>query len=456
MLETEAERTAYFTREALGYKLFRPYPKILATTGTDLPVSDCQRRLHAHKSRVLRKGFQPNSSIHGHLPLLGFPAAIVLIDRKALLFLQTQSFFPHPPTSLLFLATLGLLWVSSSRTLRAQAAITYYGLFVTGASTEASLFADYIVFDQNAQVFAPKEAIGGRAEDAALSFYVSTRPLFLVEYSPRVQLALIFWDWHLVTNFPWQRQDAENFHRRIRVSRSLGLFPLVCGLASEKFMEVLTTVPHSSSVIGLGTNTVISLPLSADRPWRFDLNELERKLSDPDGANIIAISAREVNIGRFATSGEEMLNALWPISMARGSMLMERSGSKRWRTLSLATPINSSTFHTTAVYFSLVTANCSKLSSRTTPSRARHPISEKLSAHNLGVENSRHLHALPVYASLLAYGRVWHRDLLERQIELSRTIAAFIEQSEHYELLPKLTVLTDIYIIVLFRHAPRH
>jgi hypothetical protein len=45
----------------------------------------------------------------------------------------------------------------------------YYG-FITGGNTEASLFADYIVsgFDQNAQVHAPKETIGGAVEDAAL------------------------------------------------------------------------------------------------------------------------------------------------------------------------------------------------------------------------------------------------------------------------------------------------
>jgi glutamate/tyrosine decarboxylase-like PLP-dependent enzyme len=73
------------------------------------------------------------------------------------------------------------------------------------------------------------------------------------------------------------------------------------------------------------------------------------------------------------------------------------------------------------------------------------------SAHNLGIENSRRLRALPVYASLLAYGRIWHRTLLERQIELARVIAAFILTSESYELLPRNTDLNDIYMIVLFR-----
>jgi glutamate/tyrosine decarboxylase-like PLP-dependent enzyme len=73
------------------------------------------------------------------------------------------------------------------------------------------------------------------------------------------------------------------------------------------------------------------------------------------------------------------------------------------------------------------------------------------SAHNLGIENSRRLRALPVYASLLAYGRVWYRTLLERQIALARSIAAFILASPSYALLPRTMDLAQIYIIVLFR-----
>ena len=79
-----------------------------------------------------------------------------------------------------------------------------------------------------------------------------------------------------------------------------------------------------------------------------------------------------------------------------------------------------------------------------------------LSPLNIGVENSRRLRALPVYASLTAYGRHGYRDMLERQIGLARGIAQFLLDSEDFELLPKRVgveniSLSHIYIIVLFR-----
>lgn len=86
-----------------------------------------------------------------------------------------------------------------------------------------------------------------------------------------------------------------------------------CLQAGVRKIQVLSTLPHSSlykaaSVVGLGRNSIVCLPLSPEEPWRFDLEALERNLSDSDGiANIIAISAGEVNTGRFAASREEMI-----------------------------------------------------------------------------------------------------------------------------------------------------
>jgi glutamate/tyrosine decarboxylase-like PLP-dependent enzyme len=78
-----------------------------------------------------------------------------------------------------------------------------------------------------------------------------------------------------------------------------------------------------------------------------------------------------------------------------------------------------------------------------------------MSPLNIGLENSRRFRALPVYASLVAYGKAGYRDMLERQIALSRGIAAYINESEEYELLPQCVdlkaAMDKIYIIVLFR-----
>ncbi len=53
---------------------------------------------------------------------------------------------------------------------------------------------------------------------------------------------------------------------------------------------------------------------------------------------------------------------------------------------------------------------------------------------SLGIENSRRFRALPVWLSLLAYGKNGIRTWVESNIRLSKNLADWIEQSEYYEL----------------------
>jgi glutamate/tyrosine decarboxylase-like PLP-dependent enzyme len=84
------------------------------------------------------------------------------------------------------------------------------------------------------------------------------------------------------------------------------------------------------------------------------------------------------------------------------------------------------------------------------------------SPNNIGIENSRRFRALPLYASLHAYGRSGYVDMLRRQITVARSIALYIAAHPGYILLPielqqmsddgrMRAVLNKIYIIVLFR-----
>jgi glutamate/tyrosine decarboxylase-like PLP-dependent enzyme len=71
---------------------------------------------------------------------------------------------------------------------------------------------------------------------------------------------------------------------------------------------------------------------------------------------------------------------------------------------------------------------------------------------NIGLENSRRFRALPVYAVLLSEGRPGFATLLSNMVQLSRRVAQFIQESEHYELLPDADAsLEEIFMIVLFR-----
>ena len=76
---------------------------------------------------------------------------------------------------------------------------------------------------------------------------------------------------------------------------------------------------------------------------------------------------------------------------------------------------------------------------------------------NVGIENSRRFRGLPVYATLIAYGRDGYRDMLQRQIRLARAVAAHLYEHDAFELLPGDVFTTrdkidqDVFIIVLFK-----
>lgn len=70
---------------------------------------------------------------------------------------------------------------------------------------------------------------------------------------------------------------------------------------------------------------------------------------------------------------------------------------------------------------------------------------------HMGIENSRRFRALPVYATLLSLGRDGYRAMLGRQIQLARSIAAFLKSHPAFEVLPMGNFVQKIFMIILFR-----
>jgi glutamate/tyrosine decarboxylase-like PLP-dependent enzyme len=90
-----------------------------------------------------------------------------------------------------------------------------------------------------------------------------------------------------------------------------------CMEAGVKKIQVLTTMGHSSlykaaSVVGLGRASVKEIPLSHDEPWKIDIDVLEQelKLADEGVMSIVALSAGEVNTGRLATAGLDIMKSI--------------------------------------------------------------------------------------------------------------------------------------------------
>ena len=67
-----------------------------------------------------------------------------------------------------------------------------------------------------------------------------------------------------------------------------------------------------------------------------------------------------------------------------------------------------------------------------------------------GIENSRRFRALPLYLTLLAYGRNGYQQLVDASIRAARLIAEYIASSETYILLPDDDI-SEVSTIVLFR-----
>lgn len=365
---------------------------------------------------------------------------------------------------------------------------TYYG-FVTGGATFAASLADNLVthFDQNVQVHLPNETLATEIEDRALALLCSLLDLSSSQWPHRTFTTGATASNVLGLACGREYVIAEASAHRTDVKVSVGEHGIAeaMRLASIHAIQILTTVPHSSlskaaSVLGLGRSCVKSIGQTR-APHRFDIELLQKYLARPGVATIVAISASEVNTGLFATSSRQEMQTIrqlcdtygaWiHVDGAFGIQARLLPSAAQYQSLKAATagleladsitgdghkllnvPYDCGFFlsrHRALAERVFANPNAAYLTTATGGDGIMSPL-------NIGLENSRRFRALPVYASLVAYGKAGYRDMLERQIALSRGIAAYIHASETYELLPELVTsetesLDHIYIIVLFR-----
>ncbi|KAJ4384704.1 hypothetical protein N0V86_000305 [Didymella sp. IMI 355093] len=364
---------------------------------------------------------------------------------------------------------------------------TYYG-FVTGGSTPAASLADTLVtlYDQNVQVHLPNETLATEIEHRALDLLCS-----LLDFTPSQWPHRTFTTGATASNILGlacgrEYIIAEASAHRTDAEVSVGEHGIMeaMRLAGIDNIQILTTVPHSSlskaaSILGMGRSCVKTIG-RAEAPHKFDMELLQKQLAQPGAASIVAISAAEVNTGLFATSSLQDMQAIRHLCDMYGAWIHVDGAFGIQARLLPATPAYQAVKDCTAgldLADSItgdghkllnVPYDCGFFLSRHRSLAERvfaNPNAAYLAAGsggdgimsplNIGLENSRRFRALPVYASLVAYGKAGYRDMLERQIALSRSIAQFIQDSKEYELLPHTEAEADavarIYIIVLFR-----
>ncbi|KAF3765730.1 PLP-dependent transferase [Cryphonectria parasitica EP155] len=361
----------------------------------------------------------------------------------------------------------------------------YYG-FVTGSSLPIAEVADNIVsaLDQNVQVHLPGQSISTEVENAALEILIG-----LLRLGPPQS-----WPGRTITT----GATASNIlglacgreaviRRRNPTGRGVSELGLLaaCREAGIQEIQVLTSMGHSSlskaaSVVGLGCSAVKELRFSEEEPWRLDMRAVEQELQREGVASIIAVSAGEVNTGRFATCGQgdmiklrelaDKFKAWIHVDGAFGLLARilpqedpqyqhQISGVEGLELADSITGDGHKLFNVPydAGFFFCRDAtiqeqvfqnpNAAYLTS-STPSSAHQSIQSPL---NIGLENSRRFRALPLYAVLLSEGRDGLQKIICRMIELGRKVAAFIESHQHYELLPTDAGLKCTWMVVLFR-----
>ncbi|KEZ40839.1 Uncharacterized protein SAPIO_CDS7996 [Scedosporium apiospermum] len=357
----------------------------------------------------------------------------------------------------------------------------YYG-FVTGGVLPIAEWADNVVsrMDQNVQVHLPDQTIATALEDATLKMIISLLRLGDAE----AWKGRTFTTGATASNVLGLACGREALlAKRLGSGESTGELGLLgaCLKAGVTEVQVLTSGGHSSlskaaSIVGLGRRSVKELRAGEDVPWRLDLVAFERELQKTGTLSIISISAGEVNTGRYGVNGVEEMRRVreladkygaWiHVDGAFGIFARALEAKPEYKVVReyaegleladsitvdghklLNVPYDCGMFFTKSpevLQSAFVNPNAAYLASG---SQASIP-----SPLNIGIENSRRFRALPAYAVLLSEGRSGISSLLSNMTDLCRRVAGFIQQSEHYELLPdEQAPLDEIFMIVLFR-----
>lgn len=369
----------------------------------------------------------------------------------------------------------------------------YWG-FVTGSTLPVAEVADNIVtaYDQNVQVHLPAQTIATEVEDAALKMLV--RLFNLGE--PEAWAGRTFTTGATGSNVLGLACGREAVVRArlpggcVESVGELGLLR-ACAKAGVEDIQVLTSMGHSSlskaaSVVGLGRASVKLLPFGDAEPWRLDIDAVERELQRSGSnkvATIIAISAGEVNTGRFATTGIEDMKRLRSLA-DRHRAWIHADGAFGIFARVLPAKDEYASLHRASAGLELcdsITIDGHKLlnvpydngifftrKSSTLNDVFKNPNAAYLSADstsqiqsplNIGLENSRRFRALPVYAVLKSEGREGISKMMERMVITARAVARAIQScDDDYILLPEagtgpgpFSIENDVHVVVLFR-----
>jgi len=325
--------------------------------------------------------------------------------------------------------------------------------FVIGGSTPAAMAADWLasLLDQNV-VTRSASAFGTRVEDIALRWLVD---LFGLPES---------WGGALVASATFANLTGLGCATHWWAERH-GVDHAASGLAGLPRMPVLSGgYVHASArkalqMLGHGKDTVEVY--ARDAAGRVDLAAMAARLSSIGGPAVIIGNAGDVNTGDF-----DPLDALADIAADHGAWLHVDGAFGLFaalspRTAHMVSGIERADSVASDAHKWMNVPYESGFALLREPERLGRafgmpgapyfpdPSGPQAGYMQFGPESSRRARALPIWATLAAYGRDGYRAIVERHLDLAQRLGELVDAA------PDLELLADVQLcIVCFRYRP--
>jgi glutamate/tyrosine decarboxylase-like PLP-dependent enzyme len=316
----------------------------------------------------------------------------------------------------------------------------YWG-YVTGGTTPAGIMGDWLttIYDQNS--FATK----GQGDVSAIIELETINLLLDLLELPEDFLGG-FVTGATMSNFTCMAVARQWFGRQIGKDFAKE------GVTGK--IKILSALPHSSmikslSMLGIGSSNFDRVKVAEGNQEAIDILDLENKIKELKGQPFILVtSAGTVNTADFddfktIATLKEKYNFWWHIDGAFGAFAACSPKHKHlmdgWEGADSITidchkwlnvPYENAVFlvkekHKTLQVETFQNSNAPYLGN---------PM-DNFSYLNFLPENSRRLKALPVWFSLVAYGKKGYQNIVENSIDMARLFGQFIESQKNLELL---------------------
>ncbi|CAN1574091.1 GadB Glutamate decarboxylase and related PLP-dependent proteins [Flavobacteriaceae bacterium] len=321
-----------------------------------------------------------------------------------------------------------------------QAGPRYWG-FVTGGATPASIVGDWLttIYDPNAQATKAQGGVSALIEIETINLLLQLLDL------PKSFLGG-FVTGATMSNFTCLAVARQWFGKQLDQDIAKN------GISTP--LNILTATPHSSSVkslsmLGIGSQNFTKIKTVEGNREAIDIDDLEQNIKSLSGQPFILISsAGTVNTADFddfsaITKLKEKYNFWWHIDAAFGGFAACSPKHKHlvhgWENADSITidchkwlnvPYESAFYLVKEQHINL---QIETFQNSNAPYLGD-PL-ENFSYLNFLPENSRRLKALPVWFSLLAYGKQGFQDIVENSVAMALQFDTFLTQNKNFELL---------------------